>query len=33
MTSDVSMKNYYQQQLNKLWKVGKVRKARQIHKL
>jgi hypothetical protein len=33
MISDVSMKNYYQQQLNKLWKVGKVRKARQIHKL
>ena len=33
MISDVSMKNYYQQQLNKLWKVGKVRKARKIHKL
>jgi hypothetical protein len=30
MISDVSMKNYYQQQLNKLWKVGK---ARKIHKL
>jgi hypothetical protein len=32
LISDVSMKNYYQQQLNKLWKVGKVRKARKIHK-
>jgi hypothetical protein len=28
--SDVSTKKYYQQQLNKLWKVGKVRKARKI---
>ena len=33
MISDVSMKNYYQQQLNKLRKVGKDRKARKIHKL
>jgi len=24
----VSVKNYHKQQLNKLWKVGKVRKAR-----
>jgi hypothetical protein len=25
--SDDSMKNHYQQQLNKLWKIGKVRKG------
>ena len=33
LISDVSMKAYYKQQLNKLWKVGKVRKARKIHKV
>jgi hypothetical protein len=27
MISDDSMKNHYQQQLNKLWKIGKVRKG------
>ena len=27
MISDDSMKNHYQQQLNKLWKIGKVRKV------
>jgi hypothetical protein len=27
MISDDSMKNHYQQQLNKLWKIGKVREG------